>query len=197
MGIKNLIIILLFAPVLLFSQSNDELKQRVSAFVAEADSGFTKKDLSIATQDIGGIPDTDFEWTENFMLKSRTKVVNNIGNKSYPKYYFSFFTYYDVTERDYAMQYWLKNFLEKTTLRTGRTLRTMDGAQPTIIVINQTNISILTYQCVLEEEESFKEWRRTMLKWFGSPASIIIEINCDGPLEWTKNIPDSKDRSWR
>ena len=193
------IFLFLMLPVLGWAQSNDELKQRINAFVAESDTGFTKKVLNIAGQDIGDIASSDPEWQDNFMLKSTTKRLNSIGNKVYPKYYFSFFTYFDKDERDYGLKYWFKNFIEKSVIRPGRDMRTFEGSQPTVIIINETNVSILTYQCVLEDEDGdhFKSWKKSMLKWFGSPASIVIEINCDGPLEWTKNAPDPKDRSWR
>jgi hypothetical protein len=39
--------------------------------------------------------------------------------------------------------------------------------------------------------------RKEMLTYFGSPESMIIEVGCDGPLEWTKNPPDPKDPKWR
>lgn len=194
---KKVIFALFLIPFLLNAQSNEELKQRVNAFVADADTGFTKKVLNLSGQDIGSIDETDFEWSEYFMLKSKTKRVNSIGNKVYPKYYFSFFTYYDKDERDYGMKIWLKDFIEHASIRAGRDMRTFAESQPTIIVINETNVSILTYQCVLEDYDEFKMWRKTMLKWFGSPASVMIEINCGGPLKWTKNPPDPKDRSWR
>lgn len=196
---KRILYILMLMPFLITAQSNDELKQRIAAFQAEADSGYTKKYLNIANQDIGDIASTDYEWSDNFMLKAKQKRVNSIGNKVYPKFYFSFFAYYDKEELDYAMKYWLKNFMENESIRPGRDMRSFDDTQPTIIIINETNIAILTYQCVLEDDyrELFKEWRKTMVKWFGSPASVVIENGCDGPLEWTKNKPDPKDRTWR
>jgi len=37
-----------------------------------------------------------------------------------------------------------------------------------------------------------------MLTYFGSPSSVIIEIGgCGGPLNWTKNAPDPRDRTWK
>ena len=95
------------------------------------------------------------------------------------------------------MKYWLKDFIDHEVVRPGRTMRTYPDAQPTIIVVNETNIAIMTYACKWEDFDEFKEWRKAMLTWFGTPASVMIEVNCDGPLEWSKNPPDPKDRSWR
>lgn len=184
-------------PILGIAQENGEFKQRVSGFVASADSAFEKKDLNLSDQKLGAIGDQEHDWTSTFMLKSLSKVENNIGNKAYVKNYFSFYTYPDVEERDYAVKYWLQDFIDGEAVRPGRQMRTYPDANPTIVVINETNIAILTYSCNWYNEETFNDWRKTMLTWFGSPASVIIEVGCDGPLEWTKNPPDSKDRTWR
>jgi hypothetical protein len=184
-------------PFLNFAQSNGEFKQRITGFVASADSVYERKDLNLTAQNIGIINEQEHDWTSSFMLKSKAKEINNIGNKVYSKYYFSFFTYPDVTERDYAVKFWLQSFIDGVAIRPGRDMRTYPDAQPTIIVINETSIAILTYSCKFGTDESFNDWRKTMLTWFGNPASTIIEVGCEGPFDWTKNRPDSKDRTWR
>ena len=179
------------------AQSNNEFRQRINSFVSSADSAFERKTLNLSEQNLGVINEQDHDWADVFMLKSKKKKVNNLGNKGFQKYYFFFYTYPDITERDYAMKYWLKEFIDGEAVRPGRKMRTYEDAQPTIIVINETNLAILTYSCKWEDFDGFKEWRKTMLTWFGSPESVMIEVNCNGPLEWTKNPPDPKDRSWR
>jgi len=178
---------------------HEEFKQNITSFVAEMDSVFEKKDLNISEQDIGAINDQEHDWSKSFMLKSKIKELNNIGNKGYAKYYFSFYTYPDVTERDYAMKYWLADFIEGEAIRPGRDMRTYPEGKPTIVIINETSIAVLTYACKWNDEEgdAFKAWRKTMLTWFGSPASVVIEVGCNGPLDWSKNPPDAKDRTWR
>ena len=190
--------LVLLIPFFGFSQ-HEEFKQNVNSFVAEADSAFEKKELQISTQDIGVIGEQEHDWTTTFLLKAKSKKLNNIGNKAFAKYYFSFYTYPDVTERDYAMKYWLADFINGEAVRPGREMRTYPEAQPTVIIINETSIAILTYSCKWEDEygEAFDEWRKTMLTWFGSPASVVVEVGCDGPLKWSKNPPDAKDRTWR
>ena len=197
MKLLNWALLFFALPILSFAQSNGEFKQRITGFVASADSVYERKDLNLTEQNIGVIDEQEHDWTSSFMLKSKEKEVNNIGNKAYSKYYFSFYTFPDVTERDYAVKFWLRSFIDGEAIRPGRDMRTYPGAQPTIIVINETSIAILTYSCKFGTEESFREWRKTMLTWFGNPASTMIEVGCDGPLDWTKNRPDSKDRTWK
>ncbi len=197
MKFLNWAILFCTLPILNFAQSNGEFKQRITGFVASSDSTFERKDLNLTAQDIGAINDQEHDWTSTFMLKSKEKQVNKGGNNVYSKYYFSFYTYPDVTERDYAVKFWLQSFIDGEAIRPGRDIRTYQDAQPTIIVINETSIAVMTYSCKFGTEESFRDWRKTMLTWFGNPASTMIEVGCDGPLEWTKNIPDSKDRTWR
>ncbi|MCT4623589.1 MAG: hypothetical protein N4A46_08200 [Schleiferiaceae bacterium] len=189
--------IALFAlPFLTFSQ-NEEFKQRITGFVASADSAFEQKTLNLPDQNLGVINEQEHDWSSLFMLKAKEKKVNNIGNKAYAKYHFSFYTYPDVTERDYAVKFWLKEFIDGQAVRPGRNMRTYPEANPTIVVINETSIAILSYSCKWYDDDAFKDWRKTMLTWFGNPASTMIEVGCDGPLDWTKNPPDSKDRTWR
>ncbi len=191
-------IILFLIPLFGFSQ-NEEFIQNINSFVAEADSAFVKKELNIANPDLGVIYEQDHDWTKSFLLKAKSKKLNNIGNTAYGKYYFSFYTYPDVTERDYAVKFWLADFIEGEAIRPGREMRTYPDAKPTIVIINETSIAILTYSCKWEDEygDELKAWRKTMLTWFGSPASVVIEVGCNGPLKWSKNPPDAKDRTWR
>jgi len=51
--------------------------------------------------------------------------------------------------------------------------------------------------CYATDIDEFRQWRSDMLGVFGGPNSMVIEIGCDGPIEWTKNAPDPKDMKWR
>ena len=66
-----------------------------------------------------------------------------------------------------------------------------------IIIIEKNYISILTMSCYATDIDEFRQWRSDMLGVFGGPNSMVIEIGCDGPIEWTKNAPDPKDMKWR
>jgi len=60
-------------PFLNFAQSNGEFKQRITGFVASADSVYERKDLNLTAQNIGIINEQEHDWTSSFMLKSKRK----------------------------------------------------------------------------------------------------------------------------
>ena len=136
------------------------MKQKISAFVSDNEKGFEKKYLNISNREIGDIEGSDFEWKDKFQLKSKEKKENSIGNIGYEKFYFSFYYYYNLEDRQYALRHWLKNFIEGKNVRPGRPVRSYDSATPTIILINDQNIIICNYKCSDYSEENFKYWRK-------------------------------------
>lgn len=182
---------------LMAGAQHEELAQKVEAFVQEHSADYEKKYLNIDQPEIGGIEETGHEFAERFMLKSRERVMSNLDREIYARYYVNIYGYEDEISRDYAMKMWLDDFIEGQRIRPGRDMRSYDYATPTIIVINTDNIAILNYECSLYDPDSFRDWREKMLSYFGDPNSVMIEIQCGGPLKWTKNPPDSRDRKWR
>ncbi len=172
----------------------EELKQKLSAFVADHDANYEKKYLNIADREIGAIDETTYSWKDEFMLKSRERIQDNLGNKSYEKFYFSFYAYESVTDRKYALKDWMENFIEGKSIRAGRPMRKYEYATPTIILINDTEIMVCNYRCSDFSEDNFKYWRKALLKYFGRENTMVIEVECNGPLEWSKNAPDPKNR---
>lgn len=175
----------------LFAQQ-EEMQQKITAFSDDQKENYTKKYLNIAEREIGDIEGSGYEWKEQFMLKSKEKKVNNIGNKSYEKFYFSIYGYAGLEDRQYGLKHWMQNFIEGKKIRPGRKVRTYEYATPTIVLINDMNIVVCNYKCSTFTEENFKYWKKTMLTYFGDSKTMVIEVECDGPLEWTKNAPDPK-----
>lgn len=175
-----------------FGQS-EELKQKISAFKSDLE-GYEMKYLNIGERELGSIYKTDFSWKDEFMLKAIEKQENNLGNNGYPKFYFSTFSYETIDDRKYALKDWMESFIEGSTLRAGRDMRSLQYATPTIILINDLEIITCNYRCKDYSEENFDYWRDLLLKYFAEDNTMVIEIMCDGPVEWTKNAPDPKDR---
>ncbi len=194
---KILSTILLFSlslsPKMGFSQT-EELKQKLTAFASDHEADYEKKYLNIADRELGSIDDSDYEWKDKFMLKSNEKKESDLGRKSYHKFYFSFYAYETFEDRQYALKDWMSDFIEGQSIRAGRTVKKYEYATPTIILINKTEIMICNYNCSIYSEENFKYWRKTLLKYFQTDDTMVIEIGCEGPLEWTKNAPDPKNR---
>lgn len=176
-----------------FSQT-EELKQKLSAFASDHEADYEKKYLNIADRELGSIDETDYQWKEKFMLKSNEKKESDLGRKSYHKFYFSFYAYETDEDRQYALKEWMGNFIEGQSIRAGRDKKKYEYATPTIILINKKEIMICNYNCSIYSEENFKYWRKTLLKYFQTDDTMVVEIGCEGPLEWTKNPPDPKNR---
>jgi len=176
------------------SAQDEEFKQIINAFVNDHSTNYEKKYLNIADREMGDIENTSYSWKDEFMLKSKERLENSIGNKGYQKFYFSIYGYETIEDRQYALKYWMEYFIEEKSIRPGRPVRSYPYATPTIILINDMNIVIGNYKCTDFTDENFEYWKDSMEKYFGNEETIMIEILCDGPLEWTKNPPDPKNR---
>jgi hypothetical protein len=176
---------------------HEELKQSIDAFVNSKAEKFDKKYLNQSEPDYGELANTNFTFHDFFQLKAKERSVNNLGNNVKMKYNCSFYAYEDGTERDYALSFWFKNFIDGRRITPGREVRTYKGTEPTIIIINESNVCIINFSCYNYDPDSFRDLRKELLAFFGNADSMVIEIQCDGPLKWTKNPPDPKDRKWR
>ncbi len=195
---KSLLTILsVFIGISALSQSQSELKMKIKAFSSDLDSAYEKSVLNIAKRDIGAIYDTYPDFFDEFVIEAKEKKENNLGYNSRYEYYLAFFGYETETDLNYAMKDWLKEFIEDQQVRPGREMRKYEYGEPTIIIINKTSIGLLTFDCKQYDVQMFREWRSKMLSYFGDENSVVIELLCDGPLQWTKNPPDPKDRTWK
>lgn len=169
-----------------------ELKQKIAALKSDKSEKYEVKFLNIADQDVGAIDKSFYKWKDKFLLKSHEKVENNLGNRGYEKFYINVYAFETLKDRQYALSDWMENFLEGREIRAGRMMRTYDYASPTIILINDLEVILLTYQCSDYSEDNFDQWKDDLLQYFGQDNTMVIEVLCGGPLEWTKNPPDPR-----
>lgn len=75
-------------------------------------------------------------------------------------------------------------------------MRSLRYAVPTIILINPQSIVVCSFDCKYYTEEHFEHWKEVVWNNFAADEdrSMMIEILCDGPVEWTENAPDPKVR---
>lgn len=193
---KALLYISIVLPLLGIAQT-EELAQRTQLFLSEQTEQFKIKELGGSEPNYGSLDQTNFIEHQYFQLKQIEKEVNELGNNVRPKYDLSTFTYENEEELKYALKFWFKEFIGNKRITPGRDYRTVDHVQPAVVVIDKNYIAILTLSCYATDINEFRNWRSDMLGVFGSPNAMIVEIGCDGPIEWTKNAPDPKDSSWR
>jgi hypothetical protein len=176
-------------------EEGTEFKAAIEQFVSEMKEDHKQKTLNLRMREIGSLENEPFAWKEYFMLETKEEFENNLGYTTEREYYFLFYHYATVEDRQYALKYWLEDFIEGEQVRPGRPVRTYDYATPTLILINPTNIIILNYECKYFDDYDYDDWRDLMIEKFGDRATtMVIEIECDGPLEWTLNAPDPKVR---
>ncbi|MDZ7848595.1 MAG: hypothetical protein U5L96_18690 [Owenweeksia sp.] len=172
---------------------NEELKQITEAFKKEHSEQYDLKFLNISKPDLGIIDETFPSLKDKFMLKSKEKMENNLGHRGYQKFYFNVYGYASLKDRQYALKDWMEDFLEGQSIRPGRQMRSYDYASPTIILINDSSIITINYQCSDYTEDNFEYWQDELLKYYGHDNTMVIEVLCGGPLEWTKNAPDPRE----
>ena len=193
---KKTAFLLAFMPFMLLAQT-EEVKQRTALFLQEQSTKFKVKELNGSEPDYGVLSETQFIFHQYYQLKQLEKEVNELGNSVRPKYDLSTIVYEDEEELKYALKFWFKEFIGNKRITPGRDYRTVDHVDPALVIIDGTSISILTLSCYATDIDEFRDWRSAMLGVYGSPNAMVIEIGCNGPIEWTKNAPDPKDPSWR
>ena len=172
----------------------DSLQERMQTFIESQQDSFEMQEFNLPQRDLGGIDETDFSWQERFRFKSENRVPNNFGGKGRTKIYFHIFGYESLRDRQYALQYWMDNFIEDGRVRAGRTTRSLEGAEPTIILINDRAIITLNMDCKYYFRDSYERWQEQLREHFEQEGTMVLELFCDGPLEWTHNAPDPKTR---
>tara|TARA_B100000780_G_scaffold278487_1_gene252170 strand:- start:5800 stop:6387 length:588 start_codon:yes stop_codon:yes gene_type:complete len=194
---KNYCFIIFLIPSLLFGQ-NEDLLQRINAFKTDHSIDYKIKSFNIGGERLGSIEYEESDFETRFKLEGRNKTKDNLDRNVRFDIYINIYEFVDQEELNWVMKRWLKNFIDGNQIRPGRDTRTVPHANPSIIIIEKERVSILNQPCTQFEPISFREWRSKMLTYFGSPSSIIIEIGgCEGPLNWTKNAPDPRDRTWK
>ncbi|GEM_PF-94443 len=194
----SLLLIIFSTPKYAYSQGEDsgeKLKSAIESFIQNHQKNYDKKYLNIRKREIGDLEEEPYAWKDFFMLESKEEYENTLGYTTEREIYFMFYHYETELDRKYALKYWMKNFIEGETIRPSRPVRTYDYAVPTIILINPQSIIICNYECKYYDEDNYDYWKKTLLEQFGDKSeTMVIEIECDGPLKWTNNAPDPKIR---
>ncbi|MGY8964791.1 MAG: hypothetical protein ACKVKW_03500 [Flavobacteriales bacterium] len=177
---------------------HEDLTQRIQAFQGDVSQNYEVKTLNMGGQQLGAIDNEQPEFTDHFKFKALEKSVDNIDRQVKFSAYVHIYHFDHQEDLDWAMKNWLKSFMDNQKLRPGRDSRQLAHADPAVIVIHQGTIAVLTHPCTQFETLAFRQWRSLMLTYFGGDEAVVIEIaGCEGPVMWTKNAPDPRDRLWR
>lgn len=175
-----------------------ELQQRIQGFQNDLKEGFAVKTLNLKGENLGALENEETATRIHFKMEAREKSEDNLGRSVKRSVHVQVFEFENLDDLNWAMKRWLPDFIDHSAVRPGRDVKNVPHVDPSIVVIDGTSISILTLSCGQFDLESFRDWRQRMLTYFGSAAAVVVEVQgCEGPLMWTKNAPDPKDRTWK
>jgi hypothetical protein len=192
----------LFLAVLVASLSaaaqTSDLQQRITGFQAELASDYAVKTLNLQGESLGALEKEEPAYQAHFKLEAKEKSEDNLGRSTKLNAHIRVFEFETLDDLNWAMKRWMTDFIDHNAVKPGRDSKTLPHADPAIVVIDGTTITVLTLPCSQFELERFRTWRKQLTTYFGGPSSVVIEVQgCEGPLLWTKNAPDPKDRTWK
>jgi hypothetical protein len=190
-------ILLSIASISIWGQSND-LQQRIHGFQTDLKEGYVVKTLNLNGENLGALEAEETATRTHFKMEAREKSEDNLGRSIKRSVHVHVFSFESLDDLNWAMKRWLPDFIDHSAVRPGRDVKNVPNVDPSVVVIDGTSIAVLTQSCSQFDLESFRDWRQSMLTYFGSASAVVIEVQgCEGPLMWTKNAPDPKDRSWK
>jgi hypothetical protein len=190
-------ILLSIASISIWGQSND-LQQRIHGFQTDLKEGYVVKTLNLNGENLGALEAEETATRTHFKMEAREKSEDNLGRSIKRSVHVHVFSFESLDDLNWAMKRWLPDFIDHSAVRPGRDVKNVPNVDPSVVVIDGTSIAVLTQSCNQFDLESFRDWRQRMLTYFGSAAAVVIEVQgCEGPLMWTKNAPDPKDRTWK
>jgi len=185
------------ATTVIWAQSAD-LQQRIQGFQLDLKDGYVVKTLNLKGENLGALEAEETATHTHFKMESRQKTEDNLGRSVKRSVHVHLFSFESLDDLNWAMKRWLPDFIDHSSVRPGRDVKNVPNVDPSVVVIDGTNIAVLTLSCSQFDLETFRDWRQRMLTYFGSASAVVVEVQgCEGPLMWTKNAPDPKDRTWK
>jgi hypothetical protein len=179
------------------AQSSD-LQQRIKGFQSELAASYAVKTLNLQGENLGALEKEEPAYQTHFKLEAKEKSEDNLGRSTKLNAHIRVFEFETLDDLNWAMKRWMPDFIDHNAVKPGRDAKTLPHADPSIVVIDGTTITVLTLPCSQFELERFRTWRKQLTTYFGGASSVVIEVQgCEGPLLWTKNAPDPKDRTWK
>lgn len=175
-----------------------ELQQRIKGFQAELASEYAVKTINLQAERLGALEQEEPAYRTHFKLEAKQKSTDNLDRSTKLSVHVRVFEFAEQDDLNWAMKRWLANFIDGSSIKPGRDAKSLPNVGPAVVVIEGNTIAVLTLACSQFDLERFRTWRKHLTTYFGSAESVVIEVQgCEGPLLWTKNAPDPKDRTWK
>ncbi|MBM3434063.1 MAG: hypothetical protein FJX93_04830 [Bacteroidetes bacterium] len=177
---------------------SDDLQQRIKGFQSELATTYSVKTLNLQGESLGALEKEEPAFQTHFKLEAKEKSEDNLGRSTKLNVHVRIFEFDAMDDLNWAMKRWMPDFIDHNVVRPGRDSKTLPHADPSIVIVEGTVITVLTLPCSQFDLDRFRTWRKHLLTYFGGASSVVIEVQgCEGPLLWTKNAPDPKDRTWK
>lgn len=168
---------------------DEELKAKIENFIKSQSGNYELKTLNIDVPDIGSIDETEFDWQEEYLFKSKEKVYSEFLERDiYQKIYMSVFKFEDEKQKQFAFDAWLKCFIGCEKIRETRDYKRFEGAIPMYAAINSDYIIVLSMKCS-SDAEGWKDFKKAFYDEFINYKTQALDADCEGPIKW-KNKPD-------
>lgn len=190
--IKCLLVVSILASTQEVFAQHEELKQNVQAFEELLSEKFEKKEFNITEPNWGALNNSEPDWHLYYQWKAKEKSEDNLGRNGYKKIDMAFYAWERKDDGAWALKSWLEEFLEGRKVRPGRVVRVFEYAKPTVIIMDTSYVVISQMDCSDYFDDDYKEWVKTIERFFSNRKAMTLELKCEGPLEWTKNAPDPK-----
>jgi hypothetical protein len=180
------------------SAQSSDLQQRIKGFQAEQAGDYAIKLLNLSGENLGALEEEEAAYRLHFKLEAKAKSEDKLGRSTKLAVHVQVFEFESTEDLNWAVKRWLPDFIDHNAVRPGRDTKSVPNADPSVVVIEGSSIAVLTLSCTQFDLDRFRIWRTQLLTYFGGASSVVIEIQgCEGPLMWTKNAPDPKDRTWK
>ena len=180
------------------SAQSADLQQRIKGFQAEQAGDYAIKLLNLSGENLGALEEEEAPYRLHFKFEAKAKSEDKLGRSTKLAVHVHVFEFESTEDLNWAVKRWLPDFIDHNAVRPGRDTKSVPNADPSVVVIEGTSIAVLTLSCTQFDLDRFRIWRNQLLTYFGGASSVVIEIQgCEGPLMWTKNAPDPKDRTWK
>jgi hypothetical protein len=193
----RLFLVFLAATATATAQTSD-LQQRIKGFQSELAATYAVKTLNLQGESLGALEKEEPAFQTHFKLEAKEKSEDNLGRSTKLNAHIQVFEFETSDDLNWAMKRWMPDFIDHNAVKPGRDSKSLPHADPAIVVVEGTVITVLTLPCSQFDLDRFRIWRKQLLTYFGGASSVVIEVQgCEGPLLWTKNAPDPKDRTWK
>ncbi len=193
----RLFLVFLAATATATAQTSD-LQQRIRGFQSELAATYAVKTLNLQGESLGALEKEEPAFQTHFKLEAKEKSEDNLGRSTKLNAHIQVFEFETSDDLNWAMKRWMPDFIDHNAVKPGRDSKSLPHADPAIVVVEGTVITVLTLPCSQFDLDRFRTWRKQLLTYFGGASSVVIEVQgCEGPLLWTKNAPDPKDRTWK